>query len=183
MSKCKLNALCSACLSLQWGRHHLSPGLCMTSLTIPIRYITSSQVQYWLFIACKLMRNTIYSKLFWFFCLGEMFCFSNLIVACIKSATKLKKNKDTRPSLFFLLNVVWSCDVWEYFFFVLQATIGIDFLSKTMYLEDRTVSTTFVSMSLHHLEPFIWNHFTCPLSLCPCINIVYPSTCHCQKWA
>jgi len=25
--------------------------------------------------------------------------------------------------------------------YVLQATIGIDFLSKTMYLEDRTVST------------------------------------------
>uniref|UniRef100_A0A4W5NM11 RAB41, member RAS onco family n=1 Tax=Hucho hucho TaxID=62062 RepID=A0A4W5NM11_9TELE len=29
-----------------------------------------------------------------------------------------------------------------------QATIGIDFLSKTMYLEDRTVSTTFVRLQL-----------------------------------
>ena len=29
------------------------------------------------------------------------------------------------------------------FSFVLQATIGIDFLSKTMYLEDRTVSSVF----------------------------------------
>lgn len=28
----------------------------------------------------------------------------------------------------------------KYFDILLQATIGIDFLSKTMYLEDRTVS-------------------------------------------
>jgi hypothetical protein len=28
--------------------------------------------------------------------------------------------------------------------FLLQATIGIDFLSKTMYLEDRTVSTRII---------------------------------------
>ena len=27
-----------------------------------------------------------------------------------------------------------------FLFFIFQATIGIDFLSKTMYLEDRTVS-------------------------------------------
>lgn len=30
--------------------------------------------------------------------------------------------------------------VFQYEVIVLQATIGIDFLSKTMYLEDRTVS-------------------------------------------
>lgn len=40
----------------------------------------------------------------------------------------------------------------------MQATIGIDFLSKTMYLEDRTVSTTFVSviasLGAFHLKPF-----------------------------
>lgn len=34
-----------------------------------------------------------------------------------------------------------SSVVIKYFF--LQATIGIDFLSKTMYLEDRTVSPTY----------------------------------------
>lgn len=68
----------------------------------------------------NISRHAHYSKLFWFICLGEMFCLSNLIVACIKSATKLRKNKDTRPSLFcFLLNVVWSCDVWELHFFCL----------------------------------------------------------------
>ena len=32
------------------------------------------------------------------------------------------------------------------FFIFLQATIGIDFLSKTMYLEDRTVSKIFVAL-------------------------------------
>lgn len=31
---------------------------------------------------------------------------------------------------------------------LLQATIGIDFLSKTMYLEDRTVSTLFLLLML-----------------------------------
>lgn len=31
---------------------------------------------------------------------------------------------------------------------VLQATIGIDFLSKTMYLEDRTVNMLYCKLSL-----------------------------------
>lgn len=31
---------------------------------------------------------------------------------------------------------------------MLQATIGIDFLSKTMYLEDRTVSIFFIYVML-----------------------------------
>lgn len=35
-----------------------------------------------------------------------------------------------------------------FFFLSLQATIGIDFLSKTMYLEDRTVSKIFLGTSL-----------------------------------
>lgn len=35
---------------------------------------------------------------------------------------------------------VVSVFVFQYEVIVLQATIGIDFLSKTMYLEDRTVS-------------------------------------------
>jgi hypothetical protein len=34
------------------------------------------------------------------------------------------------------------------FFNVLQATIGIDFLSKTMYLEDRTVNMLYCRLSL-----------------------------------
>lgn len=33
-----------------------------------------------------------------------------------------------------------------FFHFFFQATIGIDFLSKTMYLEDRTVSKIFVAL-------------------------------------
>lgn len=33
--------------------------------------------------------------------------------------------------------------------FVFQATIGIDFLSKTMYLEDRTVSEVKFKMFIH----------------------------------
>ena len=33
----------------------------------------------------------------------------------------------------------------------LQATIGIDFLSKTMYLEDRTVSTFLACNSISHI--------------------------------
>lgn len=42
--------------------------------------------------------------------------------------------------------------VFEYEVVVLQATIGIDFLSKTMYLEDRTVSQAChgPSQLLHH---------------------------------
>lgn len=32
----------------------------------------------------------------------------------------------------------------NYYYLILQATIGIDFLSKTMYLEDRTVSFNYV---------------------------------------
>lgn len=45
------------------------------------------------------------------------------------------------------------CDLFpeKYFFFLpgsfLQATIGIDFLSKTMYLEDRTVSTPLIFLT------------------------------------
>lgn len=35
-----------------------------------------------------------------------------------------------------------------FFFLSFQATIGIDFLSKTMYLEDRTVSKIFLGTSL-----------------------------------
>lgn len=35
----------------------------------------------------------------------------------------------------------------KYEMFFTQATIGIDFLSKTMYLEDRTVSPIY---SIHH---------------------------------
>lgn len=44
------------------------------------------------------------------------------------------------------------CCVFEYEVVVLQATIGIDFLSKTMYLEDRTVSPAShcPSQLLHH---------------------------------
>jgi hypothetical protein len=44
--------------------------------------------------------------------------------------------------LFFLLNLLRRCSVCVIkliFYFDDQATIGIDFLSKTMYLEDRTV--------------------------------------------
>lgn len=48
-----------------------------------------------------------------------------------------------------LLRLFW-CFKWNSFFFFLslQATIGIDFLSKTMYLEDRTVSKIFLGASL-----------------------------------
>lgn len=42
-----------------------------------------------------------------------------------------------------LLIVIKLLFLTPLFCFVLQATIGIDFLSKTMYLEDRTVSNVF----------------------------------------
>lgn len=38
------------------------------------------------------------------------------------------------------LKEVGELVMYNYLFILFQATIGIDFLSKTMYLEDRTVS-------------------------------------------
>lgn len=39
----------------------------------------------------------------------------------------------------------------------LQATIGIDFLSKTMYLEDRTVSDEFFPVCLLYVMRSAWD--------------------------
>lgn len=67
--------------------------------------------------------------------------------------------------------------VFEYKVVVLQATIGIDFLSKTMYLEDRTVSLAChcPSQLLHHhsksstrhihIISFAYIHLTLPFHL------------------
>lgn len=49
--------------------------------------------------------------------------------------------------------------------FVLQATIGIDFLSKTMYLEDRTVSPV-CYCNLHHSN---WSGIKTAIEACFCL--------------
>lgn len=86
--------------------------------------------------------------------------------------------KNKKPNLFFLqlLLLPWkSLQVFWYFFLralgfliSLQATIGIDFLSKTMYLEDRTVSKILLLFSVNsrnedqHLvlcSPHLWDHW------------------------
>ena len=40
------------------------------------------------------------------------------------------------------------CDAYGFLLYVFQATIGIDFLSKTMYLEDRTVCASLFNCRL-----------------------------------
>lgn len=66
--------------------------------------------------------------------------------------------------------------------FVLQATIGIDFLSKTMYLEDRTVSPV-CYCNLHHSN---WSSIKTAIKACFCLLshhstlfIDYPSFLFC----
>lgn len=40
-----------------------------------------------------------------------------------------------------------------------QATIGIDFLSKTMYLDDRTVRLQLWDTGMFHLSPPLLDHY------------------------
>lgn len=77
----------------------------------------------------------------------------------VRIGRALSKKWENRILVYFILRMRYRCRIrspqittlvllWPlncfFFPFFLQATIGIDFLSKTMYLEDRTVSKIFV---------------------------------------